>query len=388
MKNIQAIVLAAGKATRFNTGTTKLTQKICGQEMVLYLTKLLTHLKIPTTLVVGYQKEQVMETVKRQHEQAVSFVTQEEQLGTGHALMCTKSQWQSENLLILNGDMPLIAEDIIQGLYDKHCQTQAVMSFVVAHSEDPAGYSYGRVIQIDGSLQIVEAKHFDGDPHEHCFVNAGVYIVSRSFLEQAISEIKKNEKSREFYLTDLVQIASNHKKTVSTTLAAFDRIRGVNDLQELWAAEQIKRSELIRYWMSKGVRFTMPQAIHLDVQVSIGAGTTISGGVHLVGNCAIGSNCTIGAFSSLSEATIGDQVMIEPHCIISDATIGAHAHIGPFAHLHNQAIVKEHAHIESFTYTTQQGTHKATTAHQYVSTAEQNTTPTSFPGAIKPQKEA
>ena len=66
MENIQAIVLAAGKATRFNTGTTKLTQKICGQEMVLYLTKLLAHLKIPTTLVVGYQKEQVMETVKQQ----------------------------------------------------------------------------------------------------------------------------------------------------------------------------------------------------------------------------------------------------------------------------------------------------------------------------------
>lgn len=386
MENIQAIVLAAGKATRFNTGTTKLTQKICGQEMVLYLTKLLAHLKIPTTLVVGYQKEQVMETVKRQHGQDVSFVVQEEQLGTGHALMCTKNQWQNENLLILNGDMPLIAQDIIQGLYDKHCQTQAVMSFVVAHSEDPAGYSYGRVIQIDGSLQIVEAKHFDGDPHEHCFVNAGVYIVSRSFLEQAISEIKKNEKSREFYLTDLVQIASNHKKTVSTTLAAFDRIRGVNDLQELWAAEQIKRSELIRYWMSKGVRFTMPQAVHLDVQVSIGAGTTIGGGVHLVGSSTIGNNCAIGAFSSLSEVTIGNQATIEPHCVISDTTIGAHAHIGPFAHLHNQAVVKEHAHIESFTYTTGQGSHKAASAALYANSGEQDAAITSFSCAKKPEK--
>jgi len=232
MKNIQAIVLAAGKATRFNTGTTKLTQKICGQEMVLYLTKVLAQMKIPTTLVVGYQKEQVIETVKQHHGDTITFVTQEEQLGTGHALMCTKPQWDSEHLLILNGDMPLIAQDIIQELYDKHCATQAAMSFVVAHSADPAGYSYGRVIQKDGSIQIVEAKHFEGDTHEHCFVNAGIYIISRSFLESAITEIKKNEKSKEFYITDLVKIAGDHKKTVSTTLASFDRIRGVNDLQD------------------------------------------------------------------------------------------------------------------------------------------------------------
>jgi bifunctional UDP-N-acetylglucosamine pyrophosphorylase/glucosamine-1-phosphate N-acetyltransferase len=370
MKNIQAIVLAAGKSTRFNTGSSKLIQKMCGQEMVLYSTKLFAQLNIPATLVVGYQKEDVMNAVTQHHGKTVTFVTQEEQLGTGHAVLCTKEQWVAEHLLIMNGDMPLVTQDIIEQLYAKHMATGAVMSFVVSHSSDPAGYSYGRVIENNGTIQIVEAKHFDGDPHEHCFVNAGIYILNRVFLEQAIQDIKRNEKSKEFYLTDLVKIASDQKKTVTTTLAPFDLIRGVNDLQELWAAEQIKRSELIRYWMHRGVRFIMPQAIHLDVNISIGAGTTIGGGVHLYGTSSIGKNCSIGAFSSLTNVTIGDATAIHPHCVISDATIGAHAQVGPFAHIYDHAMVNDHALIESFAHISATTATTSTREHQKKNTPE------------------
>lgn len=386
MKNIQAIVLAAGKSTRFNTGSTKLTQKICGQEMILYLTKLLAQLGIPTTVVVGYQKEQVIHAVKQQHGDAVTFVVQEEQLGTGHALKCTQAQWQAEHLLILNGDIPLISEDIIQHLHEKHCATNAVMSFVIAHSSDPAGYSYGRVIQMNGSLQIVEAKHFDGDPHEHCFVNAGIYLVNRSFLEQAITATERNEITKEFYITDLVKIASDQQQTVTTIPAPFDHIRGINDLQELWAAEQIKRSELIRHWMSKGVRFTMPQAIHLDVYVSIGAGTIIGGGVHLYGTSSIGKNCSIGAFSSLTNVTIGDHVVIQPHCVISATTIGEHAQVGPFAHVYDQAIIKEHALVGSFAHIGPTPAAKTGTSEQQPNISQQDPTP-SFVCAPPTQKQ-
>src|SRR5579871_4996801 len=118
--NVQAIILAAGKATRFGTGKSKLLEKICGQEMILYPTKVFESLSIPTTLVVGYQKESVIDAVKKAHGDAVSFVVQEKQEGTGHAILCSQQTWHKEHILIINGDCPLVTVDIIEQLYAKH----------------------------------------------------------------------------------------------------------------------------------------------------------------------------------------------------------------------------------------------------------------------------
>ena len=100
-KNLQAIVLAAGKSKRFRTEKSKLMEKICGQEMVLYVTKLLDGMNIPTTLVVGFQREQIMRILKKHHDDHLEFVIQEDQQGTGHAILCAKSHLKKENILII-----------------------------------------------------------------------------------------------------------------------------------------------------------------------------------------------------------------------------------------------------------------------------------------------
>ncbi len=106
-RSLQAIILAAGKSSRFKTGKTKLLEKICGQEMILYPTRLLMSMDIPTTIVVGFDKEAVTKTVQLQLKNStISFVTQEVQQGTGHAILCTKDYWSHDNILILNGDIP------------------------------------------------------------------------------------------------------------------------------------------------------------------------------------------------------------------------------------------------------------------------------------------
>ena len=174
---VQAIVLAAGKSTRFNTGRTKLLEKICGQEMILYTTRVLEQLSVPITVVVGYQKDAIQQTISQRHHNtnSIKFVVQEEQCGTGHALMCTKLVWERDHILILNGDVPLVTTDIIHGLFETHTTKNADISFVIAHNADPACGSYGRVVKNDGSIKIVEARDFDGDANEHCCINAGIY---------------------------------------------------------------------------------------------------------------------------------------------------------------------------------------------------------------------
>lgn len=292
-KKLQAIVLAAGRSTRFNTGKSKLVEKICGQEMILYATTLLEKLSLPTMVVVGYEREIVQSTIINRHGTTVNFITQYEQKGTGHALLCTKDFWNKEHILIINGDMPLITSDIIDQLSQKHFESDASITFVTAHNSDPSLTGYGRVVQEDHKIKIIEPKEFHADTHEHCCINAGVYLFQKKFLLESIEKIEQSSITQEFYLTDLIKIASDNNLTVKTVNVPFDTVRGVNDFKELWTVEQIKRSELICYWMGHGVRFYAAQNVHVDLNISIGAGSYIGSGVHIINGSKIGKNCNI-----------------------------------------------------------------------------------------------
>lgn len=360
--NLQAIVLAAGQSKRFKTGRSKLAEKICGREMILYPINLLSNLAIHTTVVIGYQKEIIKEIITTNQKQTIQFVVQEEQHGTGHAILCARDAWQEEHILILNGDMPLLTQEIITTLFHKHIKENAAISFVVAHNDDPSGATYSRVINDGRTIKIVEAEEFSGDSHEHCYVNAGVYIVSKKFLEQNIDEIEQNEVKNEFIASDLVKIASKKNLAVTSISAPFDCIRGINTMQELWAAEQVKRAELIRHWMSEGVRFASPHRTHLDVDVTIGAGTFIGAGADLFGKTNIGKQCTIEPYVVLDNATLESNVTVHSHSIIKDAHVSAHAQVGPFAHVHSNSFLDQKAAIGNFVEVTRSSIGRASKA--------------------------
>ena len=348
LKNVQAVILAAGKSSRFKTGKTKLVEKICGQEMILYPTSLLINLKLPVTLVVGFQRELIEKTVMKQFSDDVTFVHQTDQLGTGHAIACSQSTWNRDHILIMNGDMPLINKDLIQKLYTKHVHNNASISFVTAHNCDPSAASYGRVIKAADSIEIIEAKEFKEDLSEHCCINAGIYIAKRTFLETNIPKLQQSSVAKEWYITDLVKLASDQKLGVETISAPFDCIRGINTFKELWAAEQIKKSEIIQKWMEQGVRFAIAHNVQIDLNVMIGAGTFIDSGVHLLGTTKIGKNCSVGAFSILKNSTISDSALVHSHSIITNATLEAFSSVGPFAHIHEKSLIQEKATIGNF----------------------------------------
>jgi bifunctional UDP-N-acetylglucosamine pyrophosphorylase/glucosamine-1-phosphate N-acetyltransferase len=346
--NVQAIILGAGKSSRFNSNKTKLAEPICGQPMILFTTKLLAHLAIETTVVVGHEKEVVENIISNEHGDAITFIAQEQQLGTGHALACTEKHWTKDNILIINGDMPLVTEHIITNLYTQHTEKNATISFVTTCNPEPTGKAYGRVVTTENNIAIVEAKDFTGNPQEHCCINAGIYLIKKDFLQNYITELKSNNASNEFYITDLIAIASNNGKNVTTISAPFDTIRGINTLQELWAAEQIKRSELINHWMDNGVRFSLAQNVHIDLNVTIGQGTFIECGVHLRGITAIGKNCHIYEFSSLENATLEDNVTVYSHSVINNSHIQSDTKVGPFAHVHKNSILGKSTTIGNF----------------------------------------
>lgn len=347
MHNIQAFILAAGKSSSLKTDKTKLLEKICGQEIILYATRLLESLSIATTVIVGYQKDVVIDTITKQHGSTINFVTQDEQHGTAHAIAAARNSFEQEHILVMHGDVPLVTADIINELYAKHIQSHAAISFVTAHNDDPSGRKYSKVAYANNTVDIKESYECN-DATDHYFINAGIYIITKDFLKSNIDSIKKNQTTNEYHFSDLVNIASKQKLIVSTTKVSFNYVRSIDTFQELWAAEQIKRAELITHWMNNGVRFAAAQTVHIDLDVIIGAGSFIASGVHLQGATIIGNKCFLQEFCLIKNSTVQDDTIIHSHCIIKDSHIGTHAQVGPFAHVLEQSTIGAHAIIGNF----------------------------------------
>lgn len=346
VRSTRAIILAAGRSTRFKTKKSKLLFNICGQSMIMYPLRVFQSLAIPSTVIVGYQADAVQHEVGKSGIADVNFVLQEQQLGTGHALACSQSTWDADEILIMNGDMPLVTSELIEALLKQHRDSQSTVSFFATDAFDPRGY--GRIVEEEGSVRVVEQKDCTEEQRKISLVNAGVYVMQRSFIEQYVETLSQSSVTGEVYLPDLIAIAGKQGLGVTMMMVPFDNVRGVNTLQELWEVEQIKRSEFIKKWMAHGVRFELAQSIHIDMNVEIGAGSFIGTGVHLLGNTKIGEECFVGAFSIIEDTTIEDSTTIHSHSVIQHSTIGSQVHVGPFARLRDHVIVGDHVEIGNF----------------------------------------
>ncbi|MCX5923239.1 MAG: NTP transferase domain-containing protein [Candidatus Dependentiae bacterium] len=333
LENLQAIVLAGGISERFQTGKTKLIEKICGTEMILYPVNLLKSLSIPTTIVVGFQHDRIKKIIQSSNPE-VTFVLQLSPLGTGHAAKLTKDIWSENHILLMNGDIPLITPEIINKLYRQHIKTDADISFITAHGIDLDSKKYSRVIINDNKIQVSEEPNTDqGDDADQCCISAGIYIAKRSFLNTYIDKLSKNESTGEFYLPELVKIASDNHCKIITTSVSFDIVRSIDTLADLWAIEHIKRSQLMLHWMDHGVRFANTLNVLIDETVTIEPGCYIGSGAMLLGHTKIKSRSSIGAYTQIENSTIEEQCTIPPHMIISQSKITKEMKLSSFTQI-------------------------------------------------------
>lgn len=342
LENMQAIILAGGISERFQTGKTKFIEKICGTEMILYPINLFKNLGIPTTLVVGFQHERIKKIVQAKAP-AVSFVLQTKPLGTGHAAKISSPAWTHDHILIMNGDIPLITPELINKLYRKHIKYDADISFITAHSIDIDSTKYSRVVIDNNKLKVMEEPTTSIDDTNQCCISAGIYLAKRSFLQHHIDKITKNESTGEYYLPELIHIASENNCKIVTTQISLDIVRSIDTLADLWAVEHIRRSELLQHWMDHGVRFANTFNVLLDNDVIIEPGSYIGSGALLLGKTIIKKGCTIGAYTHIENSTIEAGSVIPTHSIITNATITSTMNLKSFSHFDgiNQATKKD-----------------------------------------------
>lgn len=319
-KKLEATVLAAGRSSRFKGRGNKQLAKMCGRSLLLYPLYMLDDLGIATHVVLNPQGSPIQQAIEKEGLSSIMFHVQHTPRGTGDAVASAQSGWSKEHILILNGDTPLVNADLVKALYAKHRETSASVTFVTCQVDDPCAIAYGRVIEKEGTFRIVEQK--DCTPQQLAItrVNAGIYIVERTFLTHALSLLTPSAASGEIYITDIVQRASDEHKKVSAITVPIDRILGVNKVHELAQVERVKQHEINHEWMAKGVTFRDPHTTYVDVTATIGSGTQIGAGVHILGNSRIGKNCTIEPFSIISDSKIPDATTVHSFSKIASNT--------------------------------------------------------------------
>jgi bifunctional UDP-N-acetylglucosamine pyrophosphorylase/glucosamine-1-phosphate N-acetyltransferase len=341
-----AIVLAAGKGTRMKSHLPKVLHRLGGRYMVEYVINGLKELGVEDFIaVIGHEAEMV----KKALGEGITYALQEEQLGTGHAVMTALPYIKEKkgHVLVVCGDTPLIQPETFKKLWDYHLKEEANCTILSTLLPDPAGY--GRIVKEgDRVIKIVEQK--DASPEELALneINSGTYIFDLENLREAISELTPNNAQGEYYLTDVISIFVNRGLKVNALIAEdYREIMGINSRSQLAQAERILRERKIARLMDEGVTIIDPASTFIEQDVTIGRDTVIEPFTFLRGKTVIGSECIIGPEADIKDSSLGDGVRVN-RTVMVEATIGDECNIGPFAYLRPGATLRNNVKIGDF----------------------------------------
>ena len=334
IENLDVIILAAGLGTRMKSATIKILHKAAGRPIVEYVLDVASEVSDETpVMIVGHQRESVQKCVGERARYAV----QEQQLGTGHAVLQAAQalgDLGGRKVLILSGDVPLTRPETLQQLLAQHEREGNALTLLTMKLDKPA--MYGRIVR-DGSgavLRIVEAKDATADEKKIDEVNAGIYVFEGDGLFERLRNLSADNAQGEYYLTDLLAVLRDAGQRVGAHILN-DPVEalGVNSRAELATVEQEIQRRVVEKLMKEGVTFRNPSTVVIDSTVTIGADSVVYPFVTLEGTTKLGEGCIIEPGVHLINVTVGDDVHLKTGTVAEETTIGDEATIGPYAHL-------------------------------------------------------
>ena len=349
MSDLHVVILAAGKGTRMKSGRPKVLHQVAGRPMIDYAIAAARSLSpTTTTVVVGHLKELLRQGLERYAE--LSYVTQEPQLGTGHALLQTADILEGKKgfVLLLSGDVPLLTRHTLAALLRKQEESGAAATVLTSNLDQP--YGYGRMVRLRGKVsRIVEERDASPTQRKIKEVNGGVYVFSLAPLFDTLRGLATANAQGEYYLTDLISAYRRRKLGVETVLLAdSNEIRGINSRSELAEASRIVRQKKNEELMAAGVTIEDPATTYIDEGVVVGADTVIHPGVHLEGKTEIGQACEIHAGVRIINSTLDNRVTVQNFCVINGSRLGSGVTVGPFVHMRPESELHESVRIGNF----------------------------------------
>lgn len=341
------IVLAAGKGKRMKSKTYKVLHPVCGKPMVGHVTEALEQSGMDQIyVVVGHGADAVRSYLGER----VEYVMQEQQLGTGHAVLQAESKLagQEGTTVIVCGDTPLISSETIVRLVEQHEAEQAAATVMTAVLEQPG--SLGRIIRDDsgGVKAIVEYKDCTEEQAAIREINTGTYIFDNRKLFAALAKVTNENAQQEYYLTDVIRIMCEDGEIVKgTPVEDIAETVGVNDRAALAEAERFMRERINKRHMLEGVTIIDPANTYIESDVVIGADSIIYPGTILKGNTVIGEDCTIGPQVEITDSRLGSGVTVK-YAVLQEASVGDRTSVGPYAYLRPGASVASDVKIGDF----------------------------------------
>jgi bifunctional UDP-N-acetylglucosamine pyrophosphorylase/glucosamine-1-phosphate N-acetyltransferase len=347
-------IMAAGKGTRLKSKYPKVLHEVGGKPLLAHVILAATAV-VPAQdvfAIIGHEAELVRKAVQQT---GINFVLQEEQRGTGHALMMAREALAPyDQVLVLSGDAPLITPETIRRLRDFHLDKKATMTLLSAELANPTGY--GRVLRRGAKSvevkAIIEEKAASPAQKKLREINSGFYAFAVKPLYARINDLKTDNAHREYYLTDMAGIFTKAKaKVVAVKTSDPAEILGSNTRAEMMEIDGLIRMAKCRQLMAAGASIFFPQTCVIDSDVEVGTDTVIEPFVQLLGRTRVGADCRIRSYSVVQNSEIGDGVTIRPGSLLDDARVGSGAIIGPYSHLRPGSEIGEGAHVGNFVET-------------------------------------
>jgi len=346
------VILAAGEGKRMRSARPKVLHPLGGRPLIRYPVDLVRQAGVAGTVVVVAPAAEAVRAALAGA--GVDFAVQPEPRGTGHALLVARPHVPATatELLLLYGDVPLLAPATLEALRARHRTRRAAATVLTFTPPDPTGY--GRILRDQAGRPRAIVEERDARPAERrtreC--NSGIYCFEPAALWTALGRLAERPPRNaqgEVYLTDVIGLLVRAGRRIEAVRVADPQeVAGINDRRQLAAIEAVIRERALDALMAAGVTVLDPRATYVDIDVTVGRDTVLAPGVRLAGRTAIGEGCVIGAGSQVTDSTLGDRVVVRPYCVLDGVRVEHEATLGPFARLRRGTVIEERADLGNF----------------------------------------
>jgi bifunctional UDP-N-acetylglucosamine pyrophosphorylase/glucosamine-1-phosphate N-acetyltransferase len=350
-QKLAAVILAAGRGTRMKSDLPKVLHRVAGLPMACYPARLATALgSSPAVMVIGHGASAVEKALA---DEGLLFAVQNEQLGTGHALLCAREALAdfAGTILLLCGDVPLLRQETVARLLSYHGARKAAVTVLTSRVENPHGY--GRIVRNgEEVLRIVEEKDATAAEKAILEINTGIYAFEAPYVFEALRGLKTDNAQGEYYLTDVLAMArAAGRRVCALDAAEADETLGINDRLQLAAAGALMRRRINEDLMREGVTLIDPNTTYIDTGVRVGADTVIHPGAHLHGATTIGRGALIEPGVVVTDCTLADGVHLKAGSVLEGSRLGDGCTIGPMAHLRPGTVLTGNNKLGNFVET-------------------------------------